>query len=138
MSFAWHTRVLLALASGVALALSFPNYNLPLLAWTSVGLLVLCSLGARPSAGLLLGFLHGAVFYPLCLPWIDTVMHQYGSVDSWSAAGILGLLKVACSFLPAIFSWVISFTSAKSKARACLIAPFTWVALELARTKLIL
>jgi apolipoprotein N-acyltransferase len=138
MRVAWHTRALLALASGATLALSFPNYNLPLLAWTSVGLLVLASLGARPSAGLLLGFLHGVVFYPLCVPWIDTVMHQYGSVDSWTSAGILGLLTIAFSIFPGIFSWVIALASAKGEARACLIAPFIWVALELARTKLIL
>ncbi len=71
MSFRWHTRALLALGSGAALALSFPNYNLSLLAWISVGMLVLASCGARPLASPLYGFLHGLVFYPIGLPWID-------------------------------------------------------------------
>ena len=48
MNFSRHTRVLLSLGSGVALGLSFPNYNLSLLVWFAIGLLVLASVGARP------------------------------------------------------------------------------------------
>ena len=81
MTFSRQTRVLLALGSGIALALSFPNYNLPLLAWISIGMLVLASFGAPPREAPLYGFLHAFVFYPICLPWIATVMRQYGNVD---------------------------------------------------------
>src|ERR1700684_3190943 len=87
MSFSWHTRVLLALASGAALALSFPNYNLRLLAWIAIGLLVLASYRARPAVAPLYGFLHGLIFYPICLPWIDVVVQQYGNVGPWTSAG---------------------------------------------------
>ena len=136
-------RLLLALASGAALAFSFPNYNLSLLSWPAVGLLILASFGARPSNGLLCGFLHGVVFYPLSVPWIDTVMHQYGNVDPWASAGILGLLSAAFAIFPAIFGWAIAWVSIKPPSRrngrlACVLAPFLWVALELARTDLIL
>ena len=55
MNWPWYTRLLLALASGVALALSFPNYNLPLLAWISVALLILASYRARPKVAPLYG-----------------------------------------------------------------------------------
>src|ERR1700743_3748468 len=101
MKISWQIRVLLALASGAALALSFPNYNLWPLAWVAVGLLMLACLGAKPAAAALYGYLHGLVFYPVCLPWIDVVMHQYGNVDSLTAAAILGLLAVAFSLFPA-------------------------------------
>ncbi len=38
----WPARLLLALSSGLALALAFPSYNFPLLAWVAVaGLLVM-------------------------------------------------------------------------------------------------
>jgi apolipoprotein N-acyltransferase len=138
-----YARPLLAIASGAALAFSFPNYNLSLLVWIAVSLLILASFGARPRTGLLYGFLHGVVFYLLSVPWIDTVMYQYGNVDRWSSAGILGLLSAAFAIFPAVFGWAIAFVSRKlpqGKGRpfACLLAPFLWVALEFARTYLIL
>ncbi|HYL68438.1 MAG TPA: apolipoprotein N-acyltransferase [Candidatus Limnocylindria bacterium] len=130
------TRVLLALGSGVALALSFPDYHLSLLAWASVGMLILASVGARPTESLLYGFLHGLVFYPVCLPWIDTVIQQYGSVDPWSSAGIVGLIGLAGGIIWSSFSWAMALTSIRSPALACALAPFMWVTLEFLRTHL--
>ena len=136
MKLAWHARLLLALGSGVALALSFPNYNLPLLAWVSVGMLVLASSGAPPVVAPVYGFLHGLVFYPVCLPWIDAVMQQYGNVDPWLSAGILGLIGIAGGIICSFFSWGVALASNRSKGLACALAPFLWVALEFARTHL--
>src|ERR1700730_8308589 len=136
MNFPRTTRALLALGSGVALALSFPDYNLPLLAWISVGMLVLASAGAPPAEAPLYGFLHGLVFYPVCLPWIDTVMQQYGSVDPWSSAGIVALIGLAGGIIWSSFSWSMAMTSPRSVALACALAPFFWVMLEFARTHL--
>lgn len=136
MNLAWHARLLLALGSGLALALSFPNYNLPLLAWVSVGMLVLASSGARPIVAPVYGFLHGLVFYPVCLPWIDAVMQQYGNVDPWLSAGILSLIGIAGGIICSFFSWGMALASRRSKALACVLAPFLWVALEFARTHL--
>ena len=136
MNSSWHTRVLLALASGAALALSFPNYNVRLLAWVSIGLLVLASFGARPAVAPLYGFLYGLVFYPICLPWMDVVIRQYGNVDPWTSAGILGLVAVAGGIICAFFSWGVAQVSRKGPAFACALAPFLWVALEFARGNL--
>jgi apolipoprotein N-acyltransferase len=136
MKFTRPTRVLLAVASGAALALSFPDYNLWPLAWIAVGLLVLASAGARPGESPLYGFLHGLVFYPVCVPWIDTVMRQYGNLDPWTSAGILGLMAVAGGLLCSLFSWGVARASRKSAALACVLAPFLWVTLEFARTHL--
>ena len=69
MNLPRYARVLLAIGSGVALGLSFPNYNLYLLAWIALGMLVLASAGAPVKEAPLYGFLHGQVFYPVCLPW---------------------------------------------------------------------
>ena len=78
-------RCLLAIASGLALALSFPDYNLPLLAWGAIALLILASVGAGPRDAPLYGFLHGVVFYPTCLPWVVTVMRQH-SIGSYPSS----------------------------------------------------
>jgi apolipoprotein N-acyltransferase len=136
MIFSWYTRVLLALASGVTLALAFPNYNLPLLAWISIALLVLASYGARLRVAPLYGLLQGLVFYPICVPWIAVVMRQYGDVGPWTAAGILGLLAAAGGVICAVFSWGVALASRKGPMAACLLAPFLWVTLEFLRANL--
>ena len=83
------------------------------------------------------------VFYPLSVPWIDTVMHQYGSIDPLTSAGILALLSAVFALFPAVFGWGVALISnrirpGKNWLFACLLAPFLWVALEYARTYLIL
>ena len=132
----WRVRALLAIASGAALALSFPNFNLSLLAWISVGLLVLASYGARPRVAPLYGFLHALVFYPLSLPWMDVVIRQYGNVDALSAAGVLGLVGVAGGVICAVFTWGVALASRRSALLTLALAPDLWVALEFARSHL--
>lgn len=122
--------MLLAVASGVSLALSFPKYNLSLLAWIAVALLMLASIGAKPAESLLYGFLHGLVFIPISVPWIDTVMQQYGNIDPWSSAGIFGLLAIRDGIIFSVFSLGVALAARKSRELACVLAPFLWVALE--------
>jgi apolipoprotein N-acyltransferase len=136
MNFRWYTRVLLALASGLALALSFPNYNLPLVGWLAVGMLVLASYRARPAVAPVYGFLHALIFYPVSIPWVATVMHQYGNVDPWLSAGILSLFGVLGGIIWASFSWGVAVASRKSAALACAFAAPMWVTLEFARSHL--
>jgi apolipoprotein N-acyltransferase len=136
MNCPWHTRVLLALASGLALALSFPNYNLSLLAWVAVGLLLLASYRSRPAVAPVYGFLHALVFYPVSLPWMDVVMRQYGNVDPWISAGILGLVGIAGGIICAVFSWGVALASRKGAILACALAPALWVTLEFVRSHL--
>jgi len=134
MNFSWHTRALLAMASGVTLAFSFPNFNLSLLAWIAPGMLLLASIGATPAQGFAYGYLQGTLFYPICLPWIDTVMRQYGNIDLWSAAGVLALMTVVLAFFTAVFACGIAVASKKNVALACALAPFLWVTAEFGRT----
>ncbi len=136
MNFSWYTRVLLAAASGVILALSFPDYNFSLLAWVAVGLLTLASFRAKLSVAPLYGLLNGLAFYPLSVPWMDVVMRQYGDVGPWTSAGILGLVALVGGLITAIFSTGVALASHRSRARACVLAPCLWVALEFARALL--
>jgi apolipoprotein N-acyltransferase len=138
MNFSRHTRVLLALSSGVALGLSFPNYNLSLLVWFAIGLLVLASSGARPIEAPLYGFLHGLIFYPVCVPWVATVVRQYGGLDIWSAAGFVGLIGLIGGLICSMVSLGVALASRKSQALACAAAPFLWVTAEFVRTRLVI
>ena len=147
-------RIFLACASGVFLGLSFPNYNLTMLAWVGIAFLILASLDASAKEAPLYGFLHGLFFYPTCLPWIDVVMRQYGNVDPFDAAGILALIGIAGGIILMIFSSSIAFLSRRAtrsatragtrsiipglpaRSAAFILAPFLWVTLEYARTHL--
>lgn len=137
MKLSPRVRLLFAIASGLALSFSFPNYNLPLLAWVAVALLMLAAIGARTRSAVIYGFINGALFYPLSLPWIATVMRQYGNHISWFAAvGILALMTLAGCVFPIIFSVLVCRVSNKNIAVACALAPFLWVTLEFAREHL--
>src|ERR1700677_2762040 len=132
MNFTWYARVLFALGSGAALALAFPNYNLPLLAWISVTLLILASYRARPAVAPVYGLLQGLVFYPLSLTWLDVVIHPYGNVDPLTSAAILALVGLAGGIICAIFTWGVALASRKGSSVACGLAAVLWVALEFA------
>jgi len=136
MNFPWYTRAMLAIGSAVALAVSFPDHNLWLLAWPSIGMLVLASAGAPLRQTPLYGFLHGIFFYPVGLPWIAGVIHQYGGVDFWTSWGVLCLIGLAGGIIWSSFSWSVAFVSRRSVALACTLAPFFWVSLEFLRTHL--
>jgi apolipoprotein N-acyltransferase len=137
MTISRPVRFVLAVASGIALSFAFPNYNLPLLAWIAVALLMLAALGARTREAALFGFINGALFYPLSLPWIATVMKQYGSNISWfAAAGILALMTLAGALFPLVFAVLVCRVGKKSIPVACAMAPFLWVVLEFARANL--
>jgi apolipoprotein N-acyltransferase len=136
MKLSWYTRALLALASGLTLALAFPNYNLSLLAWISVTLLVLACVGARPAVAPVYGMLSALVFFPMSLTWIDVVMRQYGDVGFWTSAGILALIGIAGGIICAVFTWGVALVSRRSRLFACALAPFLWVTIEFARANL--
>jgi apolipoprotein N-acyltransferase len=133
VNYSWRARAILALASGATLALSFPNYNLSLLAWISVGLLVLASFGARPAVAPLYGFLHALVFYPVSVPWMAIVVEQYGNVPPLIAAGLLLLIAVAGGVICAVFTWGVACASRRSALLTLALAPALWVALEFLR-----
>ena len=136
MNLPRYARVLLAIGSGVALGLSFPNYNMYLLAWIAMGMLVLASAGAPLKEAPLYGFLHGQVFYPVCLPWVDTVMRQYGNIDPLISAAFVGMIGFVGGLICMVFSTGVALASRRSKLLACALAPFLWTTLEYFRTNI--
>ena len=129
-------RLLLGLASGVALACSFPNYNLPLLAWVAVSLLILASIRASVLDAMMAGFLHGFIFYPLCLTWMYVVMRQYGNVGALPGTGIMTLIGITGGLHMMIFTTSLAFVSRRRVEAVFVLAPFLWLTLEFIRTHL--
>ena len=130
MKFSRTLRLLLALASGVALALAFPNFHIPILGWIAPAFLILAALGERPGFALLLGMLQGAAFYGLSVPWFYTVLRQYGPLPVMQAAAVFGAVIVVTSIFRAAFAAAIAWIGKISPERACLASPFLWVAAE--------
>jgi apolipoprotein N-acyltransferase len=136
MNLPRYARVLLALASGAALGLAFPNYNFSLLAWIALSMLIVASCGVRLREAPLYGFLHGQMFYPVVLPWVDTVMRQYGNISPWISAAFVCAIGTLGGLCCMIFSTGIAAASRRSKLLACVLAPFLWTAVEYIRTNL--
>ncbi len=131
---AW--RICLSLGAGLALALAFPEYNVPLLGWVSLAGLLFAVLGAEVSEAALCGFVYGVAFYSLDISWVYTVLRQYGPLPVWQAAGVLTLLIIALSLFIATFSALVAWIAKRSAGLALFAAPFVWVVLELWRTRL--
>ena len=132
MSLSRTVRLLLALASGVALALAYPSFNIPLLGWIAPAVLVVAVLGERPGFAFLLGSLQGAAYFGLSLPWFYNVMRQYGPLPEIQAGAVFALVIVVMSFFHAAFAAAIAWLGKAAPKRACLAAPFLWVAMEFA------
>jgi apolipoprotein N-acyltransferase len=130
MSLSRTVRLLLALASGVALALAYPSFNIPLLGWIVPALLIVAVLGERPRFAFLLGWLQGAAYYGLSLPWFYTVMRQYGPLSVIQAGAVFALVIVVTSLFHAAYAAGIAWLGKFSTERACLAAPFVWVSME--------
>ena len=104
MNLSRTARLLLAIGSGVALALAFPLYNLPILGWIAPALLIVAVVNETPRFALLLGWLQGAVYYGLSVPWFYTVMRQYGPLPVVQAGAVFALVVFATALFHAAFA----------------------------------
>lgn len=130
MNLSRTARLLLSLASGVALALAFPLYNIPLLGWIAPAMLIVAVLNASPRFAFLLGWLQGAAYYAMSVPWFYTVMRQYGSLPVLEAGAVFALLVFATALFHAAFALAVAWLARSSPTRACVAAPFLWVSME--------
>jgi apolipoprotein N-acyltransferase len=134
MNLPRYARVLLAIGSGAALGFAFPNYNLWPLAWIALAMLIIASYGVRLREAPLYGFLHGQFFYPVVLPWVDTVMRQYGNISPWVSAAFVCAIGTFGGLFCMIFSTGIAAASRRGKLFTCIAAPFIWTAVEYSRS----
>jgi apolipoprotein N-acyltransferase len=130
MNLSRTSRLLLAVGSGIAMAMAFPLFSLPLFGWIALALLILAVLGERPRFAFLLGLLQGAVYYALSLPWIYTVVQQYGPLPVMVAGAVFLLFVAYVGLYHAVFAAVTAWMSRVCVDRACLAAPLLWVTME--------
>ncbi|HZQ91725.1 MAG TPA: apolipoprotein N-acyltransferase [Terriglobales bacterium] len=147
----------LAILSGALQVLIFPSPGLYWLCWVALAPLIVAILGlyrprntelldvagreVRPgaAAGFLLGYSSGVIWYAGSCYWIYHVMHVYGGVGAAASAGIVVLFCLYLGLYHGLFGWLLARAARRGKhgiRRALLLAPFLWVAVELARARI--
>jgi len=142
--------MLLGLISAVLLDLPFPIAG-PLPPWRAVFAWIalvplLCGLLAESSIqstgylrrSTVAGYVCGILWYILNCYWIYDTMYLYGNVPPPGAAGIVVLYSLILGLYFALFGFLVAFTRKAfgSKRVALLLAPYYWVMLELAASRI--
>lgn len=125
---------LLAIASGILLALSFPKFGSGLVAWIALVPLFVALAGARSTHhGFRLGYLTGAVSSLGIVYWTSLVVVQYGGLSMPMGIAVMGLLCLALALFPCLFGSVMAYWARTWGPGALLLAPVAWVAMEILR-----
>lgn len=129
---------LLATTSGVLLALSFPKYGHPALAWIALAPL-LFALSSRISlrTAFQLGLLMGVFYFTGTLYWITRVMAVYGGLHTGVALLINALLVLYMAIYMGLFALVTRRIVVAHGRWGLMAAPLVWIATELGRTHLL-
>lgn len=89
----------LAALAGLALAASFPKFDLAGLAWIAPGTLLFLALGRSGGQALRLGYLGGLAHYLASLHWLLFIPYPSGAVMGWLA------LSAYLALWPALWVW---------------------------------
>ena len=126
--------MLLAIASGVLLALSFPRFGHPAFAWIALTPL-LVALGSRISLSraFWLGLLTGTVYLWGTLYWLSNVMTRYGDINLAGSIVINAVFIAYLALYPALFVVIVRRLMIAFGPPALVAVPFVWTATELGR-----
>ncbi len=124
--------------SGFLLFASFPFLNWHVLVWVApLPLLLAVTAEGNLRRGFLLGYVAGFIFLGGSCYWFVYVMRRYGDMGWVLSVGVLILFLLVFSVFFGAFTLVETWAARRSKGLALLLAPFLWVAMEIARTYLI-
>lgn len=126
-------RTLLALASGVLLALSFPKFGHGALAFVALLPLLLAVHRQAPRRAFGLGYLAGWVAGVGLLYWSALVILQFGDLPFAVALAAMALLAAAVALFPALFALLVALWTRRFGISGMELAPVAWVATELLR-----
>jgi apolipoprotein N-acyltransferase len=145
---------MLVVLSAVLQVLVFPLPGVYVLSWVALAPLIVALLRARPAGelevagsvrlqpaspgqGFLLGYVCGIVWYAGTCYWIYDTMRLYGGLSAPMAVVVLFLFCCYLGLYHGLFGLLISLLagSLRGYRPALISAPFVWVAVELARTR---
>jgi apolipoprotein N-acyltransferase len=146
---------LLVLSAAVLQVLIFPLPGIYVLSWCALTPLIVALLRARPAGELeiagvvrlspaspgqafLLSYVCGILFYAGTCYWIYDTMRHYGGLSAPAAALALFLFCCYLGLYHGLFGLLFGLLAGNGRdyRRALATAPFLWVAVELARTRI--
>jgi apolipoprotein N-acyltransferase len=151
-----HLRAwLLVVLSAILQIIIFPLPGVYVLSWFALAPLMVALLRARPAGeleiagsvrlrpatpwqGFLLGYACGILWYAGTCYWIYDTMRQYGGLSG--AEALLALFLFCCylGLYHGLFGLLVGLLAGSGRdfRRPLVVAPFLWVAVELARTRI--
>ena len=130
-------RVLLSIASGILLGISFPKFSVALAAFVALVPLLLALEGSSPRLGFFLGLVTGAVQGLLVLSWVADVLTRFGGAAPGLAMLCTLALALAFGLFVALFGALHAQIRKSVGPRAMLLAPVVFVACEFLREHLL-
>ena len=145
---------LLVLLSAALQIVIFPLPDFYFLSWIAVTPLIVALLRARPADTLqlsegakmlpatplqafLMAYVCGILWYAGTCYWVYSTMKQYGGLNVLSALGVMLLFCLYVGLYHGAFGLLLSLIAGSRFGRRALVAaPFLWVAVELARTRI--
>ena len=127
---------LLAITSGVLIALSFPSTGLSFLAWIALIPLLIALEGASLRTAFRIGFTCGISAYAIILYWINILIIQYGQLP-WAVSILLYLLLVSWLGLFYGLSTLVARAGEQVGIKSAFSLPVAWVAGDFLRSFLL-
>ena len=128
---------LLAALSGVLLALSFPKYGHPAVAFIAVVPLLVALRRATPRQGFTLGLIAGFIHYAGTVYWTGATVSTFGGLPVFVAVIVAGLLALYMAAYIAAFGAITAILIRRFQIAGLWLAPAVWVSLEYLRGILI-
>jgi apolipoprotein N-acyltransferase len=126
----------LAIASGVLIALSFPNTGYSFLAWLALIPLLIALEGASPATAFRVGFTCGFSAYAIILYWINIVITRYGHLP-WGVSIPLYLLLSAWLALFYALATLVARFGEQEGYKSAFTLPVAWVTGDFLRSFLL-
>ncbi|MBE9547531.1 MAG: apolipoprotein N-acyltransferase [Proteobacteria bacterium] len=125
-------NLVLSVASGILLFLSFPKFGFGILAWFSLVPLLYALRGKSLSEGILIGFITGLVYNIGIIYWVTIVVVRYGYLPFYLGVLVMLLLAVYLSVYVSIFSAGVIFLRGRKGGGIpeIISAPLLWTCLE--------
>jgi apolipoprotein N-acyltransferase len=127
----------LAALSGVLLALSFPKYGHPAVAFIAVVPLLVALRRASPRGGFTLGLIAGFIHYAGTVYWTGATVSTFGGLPVFVAVIVAGLLALYMAAYIAVFGAITAILIRRFQFAGMWLAPAVWVSMEYLRGILI-
>jgi apolipoprotein N-acyltransferase len=128
------TRAALAVASGLALALAFPNFDFNFAAWLAFVPLLYAIDGEAHRKVFLYAWLQGFVCYVASLYWVTITLHHFADVRVVFAVMPMMLLAAVIALFTAAAFWAAALIAARLGFSMVVTLPIVWTAVEWVRT----